>query len=73
VGDILLMHTDGLVDAENGSGEFFGTERLSNLLSKLQDIDPEDILAGIFKELTSFLKGNPLSDDVSLVILKVIS
>jgi serine phosphatase RsbU (regulator of sigma subunit) len=70
-GDILLLHTDGLVDAENDSGEFFGTERLSNLLAALRNFEPEDILAAIFNELASFTENSSQSDDVSLVVIKI--
>lgn len=70
-GDILLLHTDGLVEAENGSGEFFGTERLSALLATLRNDDPEGILAAIFNELALFTGNSTPSDDISLVAIKV--
>lgn len=70
-GDILLLHTDGLVEAENGSGEFFGTERLSTLLAALRNDEPKEILAAIFDELALFTGYDTLSDDVSLVAIKV--
>lgn len=70
-GDILLLHTDGLAEAENSSGEFFGTERLCRLLAAQQQNGPEEILAAIFTELAAFTENSALSDDVSLVALKV--
>lgn len=70
-GDILLLHTDGLIEAENSSGQFFGTERLSALLKAGRNDAPKDILAEISRQLISFKGDNHLFDDVSLVLIKI--
>lgn len=70
-GDILLFHTDGLIEAENSSGQFFGTERLSALLTAGRNDAPEDILTEISRQLIYFKGDNLLSDDVSLVLIKI--
>jgi len=72
-GDILLLHTDGLVEAKNDTGDYFGTERLSNLLKSLRNEDPQEIIAKIFNELASFTGNSSQADDVSLVAIKVVN
>jgi sigma-B regulation protein RsbU (phosphoserine phosphatase) len=72
-GDILLLHTDGIVESENAAGEFFGTKRLETLLTACRHDGPEVILAAIFGELESFVADCPPSDDLSLVVVKISS
>ncbi|MDD5285736.1 MAG: SpoIIE family protein phosphatase [Desulfuromonadaceae bacterium] len=70
-GDVLLLHTDGVVESEDASGEFFGTDRLCKLLAARRHDAPDVILAAIFEELASFVGEGPYSDDVSLVVVKI--
>ena len=39
-GDRIVMYTDGLVDACNAAGDFFGQDTLSGLLSKSRGLSP---------------------------------
>lgn len=72
-GDILLLHTDGIVESENSSGEFFGTERLCGVLTARRHDAPDVMLAAIFDELESFVGDCAPSDDLSLVVVKMSS
>lgn len=71
-GDILLLHTDGVIDTENPAGEFFGTERLSRLVRAAGEQEPEELLSMIFRALINFAGERQLSDDVSLVVVKIL-
>lgn len=71
VGDILLLHTDGITDSENMSGEFFGTERLREVLEYHRADRPEVILEAVFNGLERFSGGIPYGDDLTLVVVKV--
>lgn len=71
-GDILLLLTDGIIESENASGEFFGTGRLCRLLAARQHDDPDVILAAIFEDLALFVGDGQFSDDVSLVVVKML-
>jgi serine phosphatase RsbU (regulator of sigma subunit) len=46
-GDVLLLYTDGITEAENGEGEFFGEERLCSVVQELRQLPP----AGLIEEL----------------------
>lgn len=71
-GDILLLYTDGVTEAENSSWEFFGDSRLREVISLHHDCHPEEIMASIFSELEGFTGARPISDDLSLAILKLV-
>jgi serine phosphatase RsbU (regulator of sigma subunit) len=69
-GDILLMFTDGLVEAKNPTREEFGYEKLKNLLLLTADQDIEKIKNTIIDELYRFCEMKNPEDDYSMVILK---
>lgn len=71
-GDLVLLYTDGITEAQNPVGEFFGAERLSRLLATQGPHAPQEIINKIVKELKSFCEGNSFADDVSMVVLKTI-
>jgi len=69
-GDIIVIYTDGVVEAENGKEELFGFERLCNIIDGNRDSDAEDIKDAILSEVDSYIDGSPLADDTTLVVLK---
>jgi len=71
-GDILLLYTDGLTDAENADQAFFGVSRLSEVITSHRECHPDEIMAAIFQQLAEFTGAKPITDDLSLVILKVV-
>ncbi|RMD89590.1 MAG: GAF domain-containing protein, partial [Calditrichaeota bacterium] len=71
-GDLLIMYTDGLTEAENKKGQLFGTERLIKVVKKHTKLPPTVVKRKIFQELKKFLKGSPLSDDVTLLLVKAV-
>ncbi len=70
-GDILILYTDGVTEAENTVGESFGSERLCRVIALHCDHHPEEIISEIFRELTAFTSSKPLQDDVALTIFKI--
>jgi len=50
-GDLVLLYTDGITEAQNPAGEFFGTERLSQLFATQGANMPQEILTTIVQEL----------------------
>jgi sigma-B regulation protein RsbU (phosphoserine phosphatase) len=70
-GDILVFHSDGIAETTNSEGQFFGTERLRNLIEKYHDVGAPELADIILSEVDWFTQGAPLSDDRTLVIAKV--
>lgn len=71
-GDVVLLYTDGITEARNPDGEFFGSSRLCKLLSANSDKSADGIIDVILAEVESFSSDNVLDDDVSMVVLKIL-
>jgi sigma-B regulation protein RsbU (phosphoserine phosphatase) len=68
----LFLFTDGIIETENGQGEFFGVPRLCELLTSLKSEAPETIIDQVLARLSSFAGPGPLQDDVSMIVMKVV-
>jgi len=71
-GDILLLYTDGITEAQNPAGDFFGIGRLCEIISDKHTEPPDLIVDSIIQSVTTFRQSRPLQDDISMVVLKVI-
>ncbi len=69
-GDILVLYTDGITEAQNNKKEEFGYERLLNLVEINKESNAEVIQEKIIKELYKFCNNELLEDDYSLVVVK---
>lgn len=69
-GDLLLVYSDGLTEAYNNKGDFFGDERLLGFLPQLQGLSAQAAGDRLLAELESFVGDERRSDDLSLVLLK---
>ncbi len=70
-GDCLLLYTDGVIEAENAEGEFFGEDRLGELLSTSSELAPQALIDHIFEQVRLFAGQHSFQDDVSLVVMKI--
>lgn len=69
-GDLLLVYSDGLTEARNEAGEFFGEERLETLLPYLRTLSAEEAGRHLLDVLSDFVGAARASDDLSLVLVK---
>ncbi len=70
-GDILLLYTDGAVEALNFSDERFGRDRLEQSLLKYADQPAQLIAQNILWDIRRFRGLADRTDDVTLVVLKI--
>jgi phosphoserine phosphatase RsbU/P len=71
-GDILLLYTDGIVEALNPQGnEQFGYDRLVEVVQQNEGLPASELTQKIRQALNDFTQGSLLVDDVTLVICKV--
>lgn len=68
--DVLLVYSDGLTEAQNERGEFFGEQRLMTFLPTLSDLSVENIGTRMLSEVKRFVRDTRATDDLSLCILK---
>jgi serine phosphatase RsbU (regulator of sigma subunit) len=68
-GSVLFLYTDGVLDARNAQGEYFGDRKLLNIFreypSNIADIIHEALISGIF----TFARGEAQLDDITLMVL----
>lgn len=69
--DILVVYTDGLVEAEDKDGERFGIERLREEVRRRAALGAREIHYGVLDALYRFEDPKFHQDDVTLIILKV--
>ena len=70
-GDILLFHSDGIAETSNSEGQLFGTERLRRLVEQHHELNAGDLAERLLHEVDWFAQSAPLSDDRTLVVIKV--
>jgi sigma-B regulation protein RsbU (phosphoserine phosphatase) len=70
-GDIVVFHSDGLGDTQNASGEFFGDDRVSNLICQNRELTADGIADRILEAVDTFSGGKHPADDRTLLVLKV--
>jgi len=70
-GDILVFHSDGIAETANSEGQFFGTTRLRKLIEQHHELTAAEIADLVLREVDWFTQRAPLSDDRTLVVLKV--
>jgi len=70
-GQIILMGTDGIWEAQNARGEMFGKETLYRIIKQYSDMDAKGLLTACLYALDKFRDGVKPEDDVTLVVVKV--
>ena len=70
-GDMLVLYTDGVTEAEDASHQQFGDERLASLVRRERLRPAGEILAAIQAGVSTHTKAMPQYDDMTLVVLKV--
>ena len=70
-GELLVLYTDGINEAENTDGMMFGTERLVDVILKCNVRSPKELLNDIVKQVTLFTQGQEQKDDITLLIVQV--
>ena len=70
-GDLIIMYTDGINEAENAEGEQFGVERLIHTVLDSNALSPQELLDKILESVTMFSEGQAQNDDITAMIVQV--
>ena len=72
-GDTVFFYTDGITEAKNASGEFFGNERLKLFLENenRKSASPKVIAENISKTMDAFAAGTEQADDITVLAFKL--
>ena len=69
-GDTLILHTDGVTEAENAEGELFGLERLCESATACRNGSAEEIVKGIVADVKAHIGSQKIHDDITIVVIK---
>lgn len=70
-GDVVLLVTDGVAEAESPDGVSFGCERILSIARANLPRSAQDIAAALHDAVCSFTERSTFSDDLTLVVMKV--
>jgi len=70
-GDVMVLYSDGIVEAENAAGDVFGEDRLQDLVESYGHESPLALRQRIIDALEVFCQGVPLLDDVTIAVAKL--
>ncbi|MCY4402224.1 MAG: SpoIIE family protein phosphatase [Candidatus Poribacteria bacterium] len=72
-GDVLIFHSDGLIEALNANHDMYGTERLTELVSQIpEDLSAEQVIQHIVDDVQAFVQDEEQYDDLTIVVVKYI-
>jgi serine phosphatase RsbU (regulator of sigma subunit)/putative methionine-R-sulfoxide reductase with GAF domain/anti-sigma regulatory factor (Ser/Thr protein kinase) len=69
-GDVLLFYTDGITEAFSPTDEIFGEDRLHTVLNYLTPASAAEVLDAVDTAVVNFIADAPVSDDITLVVVK---
>ena len=69
-GDAVVLYTDGVSEAQDAAGGFFGLERLVAATAGLRHEAAPALTDGVLKAVRAFAGGAPQSDDITILTLR---
>jgi sigma-B regulation protein RsbU (phosphoserine phosphatase) len=70
-GDTLFLYTDGITEAENTAGNFYGKERLRAFLNSRGNFPVKELLPELRSDIEAFSGGAEQSDDITMLALRL--
>jgi serine phosphatase RsbU (regulator of sigma subunit)/CHASE2 domain-containing sensor protein len=69
-GEVLLLFTDGVSEAENTGHTLYGSERLAKALGKVPALDARSVVAAVIDDLRRFVGKAGQADDITLLAVR---
>ena len=70
-GDIIVIGTDGIWEAENEKEEMFGKERMVEVIRRNQHKSAAEICQAVVEEVRAYCQPLAQDDDITIIIIKV--
>ena len=71
-GDVLVLYTDGVNEAENGNRQQYGIERFCCIVRESCHLCAQGILDKILEDISQFCEGQAQYDDITMVVVKAV-
>lgn len=69
-GDVVVLYTDGITEAENQHKQLYGIERLCQVISQSRECTAEVILQGVIEDVRRHIGRHKVYDDITLLVIK---
>jgi sigma-B regulation protein RsbU (phosphoserine phosphatase) len=69
-GDLLLLFTDGIVEAENEQQQEYGESRLMSCVETSATMSSSEVLRRLMQDVESFVGSAPQHDDMTCVVVR---
>jgi sigma-B regulation protein RsbU (phosphoserine phosphatase) len=69
-GDVLVLYTDGVTEAQDPQGDLFEMPRLQEVVRRTAGRSAKTILDAILNEVQRFTAGAPGQDDIAIVVIR---
>lgn len=70
--DVILICTDGIVEAANAEDEQYESEKLVDLVRRIRQKRAQEIVDAIFDDVAKFSEGGTHTDDKVMMVVKVL-
>lgn len=71
-GDLILLYTDGIIEAHDPYDQLFGKRRLEEFLLRKKKETAQQIVDQLIEEVHLFAQGAPQHDDMALIVVDVL-
>jgi sigma-B regulation protein RsbU (phosphoserine phosphatase) len=68
---MLNIYTDGVVEAMDSDHTLYGAQRLVEVVDRLYDSSPREVVRGIRESIEAFAGNAPLSDDTTYIVCRI--
>ena len=68
--DIVLLYTDGIPEAENHIKQYYGLERLAQVISAAHEKSVDQIREIVITDVREFIGSHKVYDDITFVVMK---
>lgn len=69
-GDVTVIYSDGVTEAENENEDLFGEKRLQEIVAANRNLGARQIIDRLYEAVKSFSAGRKQDDDITLVVIK---
>lgn len=69
-GDKIFLYTDGIIEAQNKNEDFYGIDRLKELLYEKREMNAQELIDVVYGDLMDFIEGIPIHDDLTLLVIE---
>lgn len=71
-GEILVLYTDGVTEAQNAKGEEFGRERLAEAVKANRQLGARELITAVQSVVIEWTDGKGATDDVTFFVIKAV-